>query len=288
MRPETGWTGQVIASVPYFITDQGRVDEARLRHLVSDLREAPIGGVALGSLIGRAWRPTDHDFSLTVRAWKEGLRSDKSLVVAVGAPPEVRRPLELLETAFDLARLAAESGADALLLLPPVAVRGRPERDRLILEYHARVAEAGLPIFASYRREALGGINYGPEVLAQLLARPEVLGVEIATIDGISTFQQVEALVREYAPEKLVVSGEERFLGYSLMCGANLAMVGIGAVDPAVVADLLDSHFSPDPARFLKRSREVDALARPIFRAPFDGTNDRLIATLAKLKILPD
>ena len=34
------------------------------------------------------------------------------------------------------------------------------------------------------------------------------------------TFQDIARLVKTRAPGKLVITGEDRFLGYSLMCGA--------------------------------------------------------------------
>ena len=182
---------------------------------------------------------------------------------------------------------AAGLGADALMALPPGSFRGRPDRDRLVLDYHAAVAEAGLPLLVSYRREASGGVAYGPEILAQLLARPSVLGVEIATFDGIVAFQQVAALVREQAPGKLVASGEERFLGYSLMSGADLAIVGLGAAYPSEAIELIEAHFQGDPARFLQLSATLDALARPIYRPPMDGSTLRLLRALVEAGVLP-
>ena len=43
---------------------------------------------------------------------------------------------------------------------PPFA--DRPDRDSLILDYHARIAEAGLPLVLFYLYEAAGGISYPP------------------------------------------------------------------------------------------------------------------------------
>jgi 4-hydroxy-tetrahydrodipicolinate synthase len=246
-----------------------------------------IGGVVVWSPIGRGSQLRLEDRSEIFRSWRHGLGEDGLLVASIGAPAWARRPDDLIEAARAMADQAAGLGADALLVMPPGAFRGRPDRDRLVLEYHAGVATSSLPMFLAYRREASGGVAYGPEILAQLLARSEILGVEIATIDGIATFQQVAALVREQAPGKLVVSGEERFLGYSLLCGAEVAMVGLGAAHPSTAIALIQAHVNKDASNFLKLTKELDDLARPIFRAPMEGSVLRLLQSMVQLGVIP-
>ena len=285
-RPE-GLRGRLIAAVPTPLDSSGSIHVPGNQNLISRLAAAPIGGVAIGTLPGRGGPGSPETTALNLAAWREGLRAGQLLVASAGAAPGRRRPLDLFESALATAREAAGLGVDLLLVRPPGAIRGRPDRDRLVLEYHSEVAEAGLPMLVSFRREASGGISYGPEVLAQLLARPEVLGVEIATIDGIVTFQEVEALVREFSPSKVVASGEERFLGYSLICGADLTLVGMGCLFPEVVLELIEAHLSGDAARFLDRNAVVDALARVIFHPPMDGIPLRMLWTLVQRGMLP-
>ena len=65
--------------------------------------------------------------------------------------------------------------------------------------------------------------------IVELLARPEVLGIKIATLDSVMTFQEIAGLVKSRAPGKLVITGEDRFLAYSLMCGGRAALIGMAA-----------------------------------------------------------
>jgi 4-hydroxy-tetrahydrodipicolinate synthase len=246
-----------------------------------------IGGAVVWSPIGRGTQLRLEDRAEIFRVWRDGLGEAGLLIASVGAPALARRPFDLIEAARAMADEAAGLGADALLVMPPGAFRGRPDRDRLVLEYHEEVAAAGLPLLISYRREAAGGVAYGPEILTQLLARSEVLGVEISTIDGIAAFQQVAALVREQAPGKLVVSGEERFLGYSLISGADLAMVALGSAHPSIAIELIEAHVNADASRFLRLTKALDDLARPIFRAPMEGSVLRLLQSMVQLGVIP-
>ena len=85
----------------------------------------------------------------------------------------------------------------------------------------------------------------------------------------------------------LVVSGEERFLGYSLISGADAAMVGLGAAHPSMAIELIEAHVHRDASRFLELTAALDDLARPIFRAPMEGSVLRLLRSMVQLGILP-
>jgi 4-hydroxy-tetrahydrodipicolinate synthase len=182
---------------------------------------------------------------------------------------------------------AADLGADALLVHPPVAFRGRADQDRLVLRYHRAVAEAGLPLLLFYLYQAAGGIAYGPHLLAELLARPEVLGIKVATLDSVLTFQEIARLIRTHAPTKVLITGEDRFLGYSLMCGAGAALIGMGAACTALQAAFLQSYWSGAADRFLALNQPIDDLAQHTFIAPMEGYILRMLWCLVHAGVIP-
>ena len=98
----------------------------------------------------------------------------------------------------------------------------------------------GLPLILFYLYEAAGGIDYSTTVLGELLARPDVLGIKVATLDRIMKFQEIAGQMGLFQ-EKVLITGEDRFLGYSLMCGARAALIGMGAAWTSIQADLLRS-----------------------------------------------
>ena len=176
-----------------------------------------------------------------------------------------------------MARHAADLGADALLVHPPVAFRDRTDCDQIVLDYHSAIAEAGLPLVLFYLYEAAGGIAYSPAILAELLSRPEVIGIKIATLDRVMTFQDIVGHIKEGGLGKLVITGEDRFLGYSLMCGAQAALIGMAAACTALQAELLGSYWSGRADRFLALSATVDDLAQHTFKAPMEGYIQRML-----------
>src|SRR5438445_471832 len=117
-----------------------------------------------------------------------------------------------------MARDAKAGGADALLAFPraedPVA-------------YHQALGRE-LPVIAFYLYEAAGGVAYDNPTLHALLSLTAVVGIKVATLDSVMTFQRIAGLIREHH-DKLLITGEDRLLGYSLTMGARAALVGMGA-----------------------------------------------------------
>src|SRR6185503_4976427 len=138
-------------------------------------------------------------------------------------------------------------------------------RDALIIEHHRRLSDFGLPLVLFYLYEAAGGVSYAPEVLDHLLELPNVIGIKMATLDSVMTYQDVARQINSRHPDKLLITGEDRFLGYSLRRGADAALVGMGAVCCDLQSDLIDAHFAGDAERFLALSDMVDQLAEVLF-----------------------
>jgi 4-hydroxy-tetrahydrodipicolinate synthase len=286
LRPDD-LRGRLFPAVPVPLTADGRPHQAALRRYVAHLAAEPIGGVAVWAHTGRGLHLGPEARAEVLSAWRRGLGDGRPVIAAAGAPAGVVAPAAVLEAARGMAAMAADLGADALLVYPPTTFRGRGDADSLILDYHAAVAEAGLPLVLFWLYEAAGGVAYGPELLASLLGRPEVLGIKVATLNDVMRFQELAALVRDRAPDKVLVSGEDRFLGYSLMCGAEAALVGMGAACAGMQAALVRSHRDGDAARFLALNGPVDDLGRHAFTAPMEGYILRMLWCLVHQGIIP-
>jgi 4-hydroxy-tetrahydrodipicolinate synthase len=280
-------SGRLIPAVPVPFGADGAIHASGLERYAAWMAEQPIGGVAVWAHTGRGLRLSAVDRDRVLKRWRQALPSGCFLIAAAGARPEVRSVTEVIASAQSMARRATDLGADALLVYPPVAFRERDDCDRLVLDYHACVAEAGVPLVLFYLYEAAGGISYPPELLSALLARPEVLGIKIATLDSVMTFQDISRLIQTKATGKLILTGEDRFLGYSLMCGAQGALIGMAAACTDLQAQLLLSYGQGDAERFLALSREIDDLAQHTFIAPMEGYILRMLWCLVHQGVIP-
>src|SRR5262249_54549159 len=76
------------------------------------------------------------------------------------------------------------------------------------------------------------------------------------------------------------VTGEDRFLGYSLMLGAHAALIGMAAACTDVMIRLLDAWFRGDDQRFRRVSAMVDRFAQDTFTQPMEGYIQRMLWAL--------
>lgn len=277
--------GGLVPAVPVTLDGAGRLHAAAHDSYLRHMSGQPVAGVAVWAHTGRGLMLGRGTAAAVLRDWRAALPG-KVLVAGAGAPPGAGAG-EATRLSIEMAERAAGLGADAVLAYAPVWLRGREDAGRLIVEHHRRLAATGLPLILFYLYEEAGGISYPPEVLDELLSMPEVVGVKMATLDSVMTFQDVSRGLAARHPDKLLVTGEDRFLGYSLMRGARAALVGMGAACSRLQAELIRAHVGGDAARFLELSRLADALAEATFVRPLEGYIRRMLWVLAHQGVIP-
>jgi 4-hydroxy-tetrahydrodipicolinate synthase len=274
--------GGLVPAVPVPRREDGSLHEAAHHAYAAYLAEQPIAGVAVWAHTGRGLHLDAAMRPRVLRSWREAMGRDRLVIAGAGAPPN--EP-EYDEAAVRMACEAAELGADALLCFAPVPYRADPAR---VVRYHAALAGVGLPLILFYLYEAAGGVSYGRETLRTLFALPNVAGIKMATLDSVMTFQDTASLIRREFPESVLITGEDRFLGYSILCGAESALIGMGAALPAPQAALLTAYGRGEAARFLRLTQAVDAFAQATFRAPMEGYIRRMLWALADTGVIPE
>jgi 4-hydroxy-tetrahydrodipicolinate synthase len=221
----------------------------------------PVAGVAVWAHTGRGPHLSAEQRREVLETWREAL---PQRVIVAGAR-DITMAIE-----------ARRGHADALLAFPtsadPVA-------------HHARLSRE-LPVIAFWLYEAAGGVAYDDATLHAILELPGVLGIKVATLDSVMTFQRLAAVVQSH-PDKLLITGEDRFLGYSLMLGARAALVGMGAAVPGLQAGLLRACAEGDWPAFHVRSALCDRLAMATFTPPMEGYVRRMLWAAAADGALP-
>src|SRR5919107_1602379 len=194
---------------------------------MTGLSERPVAGVAVWAHTGRGPHLGAEQRREVLDTWREAL-PDRVLVAGAR---DISMAIE-----------ARRGKADALLAFPqstdPVG-------------YHQRLGRE-LPIIAFYLYESAGGVAYDDHTLHAILQLPEVIGIKVATLDSVMTFQRIAAVLRQH-PDKLLVTGEDRFLGYSIMLGARAALIGMGSALPDLQAGLLRAFADRDWPAFHTR-----------------------------------
>ena len=254
-------TGGLIPATPVMFDRERRFHERAHEAYVSFMSSQPVAGIAVWAHTGRGLLLDDEIARRVLQEWRQGV-AHKPLIAGAGARSAESNPSE---ATLSMASAAADYGADALLVYPPFWLKDEEQRDSLIVKHHQRLSDMGLPLILFYLYEAAGGVSYSATVLDELLSLPNVIGIKMATLDSVMTYQDVSRQIQSRHPDKLLITGEDRFLGYSLRRGAQAALIGMGAVCCDLQADLIESHFAGDADRFLELSDLVDHLAEVLF-----------------------
>jgi 4-hydroxy-tetrahydrodipicolinate synthase len=222
----------------------------------------PVAGAAVWAHTGRGPHLSAEQRRLVLETWREAM-PDRVLVAGAR---DITMAIE-----------ARRGKADALLAFPqatdPVA-------------YHQRLGRE-LPVIAFYLYAAAGGVDYDDATLHRILALPEVIGIKVATLDSVMTFQRIAAVLRDH-PTKLLITGEDRFLGYSLLLGARAALIGMGAALPDLQADLLRARGAEDWSRFVALSDLCDRFGQVTFVHPMEGYIRRMLWAAAAEGAIPE
>ncbi|MGE0352045.1 MAG: dihydrodipicolinate synthase family protein [Gemmatimonadales bacterium] len=252
--------GGLVPAVPVpFRGDE--IDLAALEAYARWMAAQPVAGVAVWAHTGRGPHLTADQRATVLQVWREAL---PERVIIAGAHD--------IGTA-----IAARRGhADALLIFPA--------REHAV-DHHTRLSRE-LPSLAFYLYQAAGGVAYDDATLDAILDLPGILGIKVATLDSVMTFQRI-ARRMEGRPDRLLVTGEDRFLGYSLMLGARAALIGMGGALTDLQAALLESHRSREWERFMKLSAVCDRFAEATFTPPVEGYIRRMLWALAAERIIP-
>ncbi|HEX6434738.1 MAG TPA: dihydrodipicolinate synthase family protein [Gemmatimonadales bacterium] len=253
-------TGGLVPAVPVPFRG-GEMDSAAQRSYAGWMAAQPVAGVAVWAHTGRGPHLSGEQRREVLETWREAF-ADR--VVVAGAR-DITMAIE-----------ARRAKADALLAFPQA-------QDPI--GYHRRLGRE-LPVIAFYLYQAAGGVAYKDETLHGILELPEVIGIKVATLDSVMTFQRIAAVLRDH-PSKLLITGEDRFLGYSLLLGARGALIGMGAALPDLQADLVRACLAEDWARFVALSEACDRFAQVTFIEPMEGYIRRMLWAAAAEGAIP-
>ncbi len=282
---------RLIPALPVPFTQERTIDLDSHIRMAEYIQDMPVPGVAVWAHTGRGLYLTEEERATVLTHWRESL--PQSVIVAgAGCPSSngerAKSDDEYIAHARAMAEHARALGADAILCHPPTRFWDRPEREReeAILQYHSELAKAGLPLILFYLYEAAGGLSYSSRVISLLFNLPNVVGIKIATLDSVMTFQDLATSIKSEYPEKLLISGEDRFLGYSLMAGADSALVGMGSALTALQADMMKAYYTQAFDDFHYRSRYIDRFWMTTFMDPMEGYISRMLYALSWLGVV--
>ncbi len=273
----------IIPAVPIPFRKDGTIDFASQQSFIEWMNTQDVQMVALWAHTGRGCYLSKTEREQVFAQWRD--YSNKAILCGAGSLP-VDDDDVYMQKALDMAHHACDLGADMLLPYAPALFKGRDQQDELILKYHKKIAEIGLPMVLFYLYEEAGGISYSEALIQELFALPQVIGIKMATLDSVMTFQDVSNMVLDYGNDKMLITGEDRMFGYTLMRGSSAALVGIGSVYTSLQSQMMQAYYDKNYEKFMAKSLQVDHLSEVTFCKPMEGYIERMLYILGKKGII--
>lgn len=276
--------GALIPAVPVPYTSDGKLDFNAQIEYAKWMKKQPVDGVAVWTSIGRGANINQDTRISILKSWRDILGRERHVVAAV-LPAQGVSAEESVKSALKMAD-DASSFADLLLIYPFSSTGNAPENHRECVKKYLAIAGIGVPFIVSC---PLGEFcsEFQESILDEILAFKECAGIRIRSLGMAMVLQDVVTHVRMKHPDKAILAGDNRLLGYSLYRGCHGALAGLASICTVIQRVMLDAWFLGEMERYLELSRLIDHLAEAIYIEPQDGRIRRLLVALAHLKVIP-
>jgi 4-hydroxy-2-oxoglutarate aldolase len=155
--------------------------------------------------------------------------------------------------------MAAETGADAVLVITPHYYRAAITQDALV-SYYTAVADASPVPVLLYSMPALTGIKIEPETVARLGEHENIIGVK----DSSNDVAGFAATVKLCPPEFAVLTGNGTVFLDALRAGATGAILAVGCVVPEICVAIYDAFDKGDEERATLLQAKLTPLATAV------------------------
>ncbi|HET8757143.1 MAG TPA: dihydrodipicolinate synthase family protein [Solirubrobacteraceae bacterium] len=241
----------IIPAVTTPFAASGEVDVAALESNLAALLDAGIHGVVATGTMGEAGSLSTAERRAVVEAVVRAVESRVPVIAGISSGTPA--------AAIALAADAAEAGASALMMLPPLGYRA--DADETIAFYRAVTEAAGLPLMA-YNNPEASGVDMTPDLIVRLYE--EVDGV-VAIKECSGDARRIPALLNAAPGLEVLVGGDDWALE-GFCAGATGWVTGVADVLPRECVELYDACRAGD----LETARAVYARLLPLAR--FDMT----------------
>ncbi len=227
------------------------MDALALRVNIARWNESGIAGyVALGST-GERVHLDERERLEVIDAARAIVPPSLTFIVGVGQ--------QSTRATTDEARRAAQSGADAVLALPPHYYRAAMTAETLI-KYFVAVADASPVPLLLYHIPQFTGVALPPDAVERLSGHENIIGIKDSSGDIINLTEIVRRVPEDFA----VMTGSGAVLFAALCAGACGAILAAACVAPQLTVQIFRAVMAGDFRRAQALQRKLTPLARAV------------------------
>jgi 4-hydroxy-2-oxoglutarate aldolase len=228
-----------------------QVDRSALRSNIDRWTTTGIGGYVILGSTGERVHLDEREYVDVIQTTRQVVPRSVAFIVGAGQQSVTGTNKEI--------RMAAETGADAVLVITPHYYRAAITQDALV-SYYTAVADASPVPVLLYSMPALTGIKIEPETVARLGEHENIIGVK----DSSNDVAGFAATVKLCPPEFAVLTGNGTVFLDALRAGATGAILAVGCVVPEICVAIYDAFDKGDEERATLLQAKLTPLATAV------------------------
>jgi 4-hydroxy-2-oxoglutarate aldolase len=219
--------GALVAAVTPFDPVTGDVDVLGMRSNIRRWIDQDAHGVVICGSTGEAVYLDEEERRVLLGAARGVIPADRLLVAGTGA--------ESTRATLRLCRMAADMGADAVLVMPPAFYKGGMTPEALAVHYRRVADESTLPVIVYQVPTRLNTIELAVGLVAELSSHENIVGIK----DSRGSLEVVGELVTQCREGFQVLVGSGAQLYASLELGAVGGILGVSNLMPQETTDII-------------------------------------------------
>ena len=249
--------------IPPLVTplkDNETLDVASLERLIEHLHTGGVHGLFILGTTGE-----EQSLSYAVR---------KEMIVQSARINGGRLPLLVcisdtsIVESINLARVAAENGADGVVSAPPYYfATGQPE---LAQFYEELVPQLPLPVFL-YNMPSHVKVSFAPDTVQRIARNPQVVGFKDSSANAVY-FQSVLFRMQE-RPDFAMLVGPEEMTGESVLLGAHGGINGGANMFPELYVAMYNAARAGDIGRIRQLQQLIMQISTSIYTVGRHGSS---------------
>jgi 4-hydroxy-2-oxoglutarate aldolase len=164
-------------------------------------------------------------------AARDAIPTDKIMLAGTGA--------QSTRETIKLTKAAANTGADAALVLHPFYYKGLMTQEALITHYHEVADASTIPVII-YNMPANSGMDMDAETIVKISAHENIIGLK----DSGGNMAKMGSIKRMALPDFQLLAGGAGFLLPALTMGATGGILALANIAPEKCISVYDDYFS--------------------------------------------
>ena len=252
MSPGLDLAGVLIPAVTPFDPVTGDVDLVALRSNVRAWLEAPVRGVVMAGSTGEAVFLDEAERRVILEGVRNVLPGDRLLVAGTGA--------ESTRATLRLTRMAADAGADAVLVMPPAYYKSAMTPDVLRAHFEAVAEASPVPVILYQVPLRFSTLDLATGLVVELSRHENVAGIK----DSRGDLDLVAELAELCDPSFQVLVGNGAALYASLELGAVGGVLGVANLAPEECAGIVEAFSEGDHQQAGRLQERVGPLHKTV------------------------